>query len=146
MGSRYLDQEKHKARSINAKGVEKTMDENFEQAGGLPEGATAAIPGVGAQIAAPRQADAFQPEPRSAKRSAGDDRGRYKRNQKVLLGLGVAILVLVIIASSFALGFALGCQNDGAKTAGGVRNQQKLLGGGTGAGDQGPRPAGSARA
>ncbi|MBU4173751.1 MAG: hypothetical protein KKB90_12335 [Actinobacteria bacterium] len=47
--------------------------------------------------------------------------GSYSNNQKLLIGLAAAILVILIAGSSFALGFAMGNQSAGISTLVGER-------------------------
>lgn len=55
------------------------------------------------------------PEPKRKKHNS-DDAGRRARDQRALIGLGIAVLVLLIIGASFGIGFAVGDYHEGSRT------------------------------
>lgn len=55
--------------------------------------------------------------------SSSEGRGSHGNNQKLLIGLAAAILVVLIVGLSFALGFAMGNQSAGINTLIGERRE-----------------------
>jgi hypothetical protein len=88
-----------------------------------------------------RDGGEYPPQPPSGRGAKSGNGGKYEKNQKILLVLGVAILAVVVIAASFALGYVVGKPKAGApgpagqgrRNPGGLKNPEgKVPGGGVG--------------
>lgn len=78
------------------------MSENKPQGGAPNEGAVAPTPAEAVK------STAVECSPPPTQPRGGRNGGAYERNQKALLVIGIAILAIVVIASSFALGYTIG--------------------------------------
>ncbi len=87
---------------------------------------------------------ATRPEPDAAQPVAPGTAGSRGQGSggKMLIGLGIAVLSVVVIAASFGLGYAIGHRDEGVPQLGRALRQNALDGIAGGAGKQGAQDAG----
>lgn len=106
-----------------------SVSESKPQGGAPDEGAVA--PTTDEAV----EATAVECAPPPAHPRGGRDGGAYERNQKALMFIGIAILAIIVIASSFALGYTIGNQSADNRPLIGTRSAERFgAGQGPGAG------------